>query len=81
MTREEEREQAAENAHLDIYEKAIDIFIKGAQWADKTMLDKICNWLKEHIGTYNDTIDSIHGTIKIFNKEKFIEDLRKAMEE
>jgi hypothetical protein len=37
--------------------------------------------VKEHIGTYNDTIDSIHGTIKIFNKEKFIEDLRKAMEE
>lgn len=23
-------------------------FINGAKWADKTMLDKACEWLKKH---------------------------------
>ena len=37
MTRKEEREQAARNAHLDrciLYDKSVDTFIKGAEWAD-----------------------------------------------
>ena len=24
-------------------------FINGAEWADKTMIDKACEWIKEHI--------------------------------
>jgi len=41
MTREEERKQAAENAHLDIYEKAIDTFIRGAEWADEHLRNDV----------------------------------------
>lgn len=35
MTRKEEIEQAAENTPMDIYEKSIITFIKGAEWADE----------------------------------------------
>lgn len=27
-------------------------FIYGAEWADKTMLDRACEWLKENIDLY-----------------------------
>ena len=27
-------------------------FISGAEWADKTMLDRACEWLKENIDLY-----------------------------
>lgn len=26
-----------------------DIFAKGAEWADKTMIKKACEWITEHI--------------------------------
>ena len=32
-----------------ICENSIPIFIQGAEWADKTMIDKACEWIKEHI--------------------------------
>lgn len=27
-------------------------FYRGANWADRTMLDKVCEWLKENIDLY-----------------------------
>lgn len=45
-------------------------FIAGAKWADKTMLDKACEWLKEVFSVYEDLTD--------YNP---MEDFRKAMEE
>ena len=27
---------------------AMDAFEAGAEWADKTMIEKACEWLKEH---------------------------------
>ena len=27
-------------------------FTKGAQWADRTMLDKVCDWLKENVRVF-----------------------------
>lgn len=27
-------------------------FIKGAEWADATMLDKVCEWLKENVRVF-----------------------------
>ena len=41
-------------------------FIYGAEWADKTMLDRACEWLKD--GGY------------FVNSNETIEDFRKAME-
>lgn len=41
-------------------------FISGAEWADRTMLDRACEWLKN--GGY------------FVNSNETIEDFRKAME-
>lgn len=55
MTREEEIIQAS-NAYSEYEYNRTDYengFINGAKWADKTMIDKACEWLieqKEMIG-------------------------------
>ena len=49
-----------------------------AEWADQTMLDKVCKWLEEHL-----LLDApewyVEGEKTL--QEKMIEDLRKAMKE
>lgn len=52
-------------------------FIAGAEWADKTMLDKVCEWLKSY---RQDTYDGTGYIVGIVD-DKTIEDLRKAMED
>ena len=61
MTREKEIEQAMKDSVTEtIYAsgwgmtpQATDLlecaFTKGAEWADRTMLDKVCEWLKENV--------------------------------
>ena len=57
MTREEERSNMAieyANAVTDGNQDAwFDIILKTHQdattWADRTMIDKICNWVKENL--------------------------------
>lgn len=72
MTREEEIHEAAkEFAFSDKTETpdlcdVINDFYYGAKWADKTMLDRACEWLKN--GGY------------FVNSNETIEDFRKAME-
>ena len=51
--------------------------ISIAEWADKTMLDKVCEYLKSY---RQDTYDGTGYIAGIVN-DKTIEDLRKAMEE
>ena len=53
MTR---REEIIAEAEKHMYDWGVDvdrfdvpdIFAKGAEWADKTMIEKACEWLKEH---------------------------------
>lgn len=64
MTREKEIEQAMKESVAEtIYAsgwgmtpQATDLlecaFTKGAEWADKTMLDKVCDWLKENVRVF-----------------------------
>ena len=47
-------------------------FLQGAKGADKTMIDKACEWLKDHIDFEHNYPNS---------KEEFINDFKKAMEE
>ena len=55
MTRREEIEKAATDyINSDAVspmnmQLAFGDFINGAEWADKTMIDKACEWIKEHI--------------------------------
>ena len=54
-------------------------FTTGAKWADETMIDKICKWL-ETIDFEMEYMYSSDG-YTFFDKEKFINDFRKTMEE
>ena len=74
MTREEEIEKEANRVSYNGDE--FYSFIKGAEWADKTMIDKACKWIED----IDFEMTYIDGG-GFFNKEKFITDLRKAMEE
>ena len=58
MKRKEEINIAAKNKYP--YIKGLPqsyshqaIFIEGAEWADKTMLDRACEWVKENIDLYS----------------------------
>jgi Zn ribbon nucleic-acid-binding protein len=54
-------------------------FKSGAEWADATMLDKVCKWLKENID--EDVLIKCGSVIKCMDADEFSEYLRKAMEE
>ena len=85
MKRQEERENAAKmkypyagGAKGDICQASIPIFIEGAKWADDTMIERACEWLKQ------DMIDSLafQGRLGRFDIiDGIIERFRKAMEE
>ena len=75
MTRKEEIEKAAhqkypyEGGTLGmICERSIPTFIQGAEWADKTMIDKACEWLM------------LYGC-EYATEEVMVEHFKKAMEE
>ena len=86
MTRKEEINKEANNFAntVSIGEeetaKNWSAFISGAEWADKTMLDRVCNWLKENMCF---TTGIAHGIVgyQCAAIECFINDLRKAAEE
>ena len=70
MTRKEEIEQEMSkiefaNFHRqDGYEFG---FQQGAEWADKTMLDKVCDWIEENYTLYEGVPS--HFVAKILRKE------------
>ena len=85
MSREEEIIQEA-NTQYGVNHPFIDIaresFIEGAQWADKTMIDKACQWLNNEFLQEKDrdgypNVES-RSCISV---EELIQDFRKAMEE
>jgi hypothetical protein len=79
MRREKQIIKEAESL-IDPYEMFIDWeyerglkegFVKGAKWADDTMIDKACEWLEDKLRMYagcSDTAD-------------LVDSFRKAMEE
>lgn len=86
MKREEEIEKNAEERTLEIFgelddfQDVTDGFIEGANWADKTMIDKICDWL-QNIDFEVEYFTTDSDGYTFFNADKFIENFRKAMEE
>ena len=56
MTREEEIEKASKEFAYNISsirpELNADSFRQGAKWADETMIEKVCEWIKENIDIY-----------------------------
>lgn len=60
MTRKEEIEKASKEFAYNISsirpKLNADSFKQGAKWADKTMIEKACEWLEENIDTYSKVI-------------------------
>lgn len=83
MNREKETIKAAYQRTMEIFGELDDFqdvtegFIDGAKWADKTMIDKACEWL------LNIDYDSLRYRDfgEEFNEELFVNDFLKAMEE
>ena len=86
MTRKEEIEQAiSKNKFADFHKQvAYEFgFQQGAEWADRTMLDKVCKVIEEMLPNYvelNYVFDEISVNYHKF-KNNFISDFRKAIEE
>jgi hypothetical protein len=82
MTRREEIEKAAFNyinsdaVSPENMQLAFGDFINGAQWADKTMIEKACEWLKFNTN-WDDEWDDMGKNMNY----GMIEEFRKAMEE
>ena len=82
MTRKEEIKTAARLYSPNNAHHTADTFEYGAEWADKTMIARVCKFIEENAYKY--------GKVKFVNDNKatfdfrtdiFIESLRKAMEE
>lgn len=74
--RQEERETNSENsAYYQIG------FFNGAIWGDKTMLDKVYQWLDDNAFEYVQTETvGINDIYKGFDSERMISDLKKTIE-
>lgn len=60
----------------DISSALMDEFIAGAEWADKTMIDKACEWLRDNADGYMVIDEGGDGEMHY----SLIDDFRKAME-
>lgn len=85
MTRQEERERQAgiyighpQDLGEDIgITNMRNAFIEGAKWADRTMMERVCNWLKQSEDDYYE-YDAWKGTY--VNFEHLVVELKKEME-
>jgi hypothetical protein len=95
MTREEEIQNACKTSIKETItcsgygftDRATDLlecaFEKGARWADETMINNACEWLKDMACIYAHweyNGDTYEKEI-VFYTEKLIKDFKKAMEE
>ena len=84
MTRDEEIKSKANRFSCNSDE--FYSFIHGAEWADKTIIDKACDWLKAHVAKYYIadfyTYDSCICDYMDINidTETLINDFKKALE-
>lgn len=80
MTRQEQIEKEAHRVSNNGDEYTS--FIQGAEWADKTMIEKACKWLKENIDLVAmDTVNARSGYHEIVMMNDFERKFREAMEE
>lgn len=86
MTREEEIRQESKNRYP--YIKGLpqtsahqEIFIESAKWADETLIEKACEWLKGQLIDNQDNCGyAVVSTFYSTTVEEFIEEFKKAME-
>lgn len=87
MTREEEIKQASENYYnevkylSDLSAFPIAAFKAGAEWADETMIDKVCEFIRINAYKYRQLKFVKNKATFDFRTDRLIEDLRKSMEQ
>ena len=84
MTRKEEIEKASKNradqySHPIEWNECFRHFKEGAEWADKTMIDKVVWWLSRHF--YDKEYESRDDEGTWVDADLLIIDLKKAMNE
>lgn len=82
MERREERIEASENyanqhVHPVEWNKSYCDFKSGTEWADETMINKVCNWIKEHLYDEEYIFRDDEGTW--VDADSLTKGLRKAM--
>ena len=73
MTREEQMWQAVQQEHGKISRRESLIALTAMEWADKTIIDKACEWLNRYLHLF-----VMKGHI---NHSALEQELRKALEE
>lgn len=82
MTREEERRRISIEYHAKPHYEAIkDDFLRGAEWADETMIDKVCEFIRINAYKYRQLKFVKNKATFDFRTDRLIEDLRNAMHE
>lgn len=64
--------------YADTETAAFEGIIKGAKWSDKTMIDKVCEWLDMNLNDY--ISEGSREGISREKREELFKDLRKDME-
>lgn len=75
MTRNEQIIDAAKTAYGNSNCRAAEHFIAGVMWADRTMIDRVCEWLDSNLERY--VFEGING--KPYISIVLCDDLRNAM--
>ena len=91
MTREEQMWKAVEQEHGELSRREAFITLSAMEWADKTMIDKACNWIKEHVmipyeGKFDGNEPPITNYLewckdRLKESERVANEFKKAMEE
>ena len=80
MTRREEIELAWLNKAVQSNHRYDEkTFKEAVEWADKTMIDKACDWLNQNVEKYESVTKMGYMPFSLI--EDMINDFRKAMEE
>ena len=83
MTRKEEIEIAIPKNKFGDFHSQVSYefgFQQGAEWADKTMLDRVCVWLKEHMH-FTEGIANGEAYYQCNSMESFLNELKQTMEQ
>lgn len=57
-------------------------FIESAKWADKTMIEKVCEYLRNHLWqNVDDDNDPIVESVHNITLDNFIKDIKRYLEE
>lgn len=77
MMRDEQMWEAVEQVHGNLSRREAFVTLTALEWADKTMIEKACEWL------INIDFDDFHfrDCDESFNNDLFVDAFRKAMEE